>query len=56
MPYFLDDRVMALQNVLRAEVAATRIKYELLKTTEAKAEHLLALKKLSDMACWRPGG
>lgn len=51
-----DDTARAWQDVLREEVAAKRQRYEILKTTEAKTEYLLALKKLSDLSCWRIGG
>ena len=51
-----DSAARLLQDILRADVEVSRVRYELLKTTEAKAEHLLALNKLSDMACWRIGG
>ena len=51
-----DSVARLLQDTLRADVEANRVRYELLKTTEAKRQYLLALKKLSDMSCWRIGG
>jgi hypothetical protein len=56
MPYSLDHSAKSWQDDLRAEVQEKRARYELAKTIEARAEYLLALKKLSDMACWRIGG
>jgi hypothetical protein len=51
-----DCAARLLQDTLRADVEANRVRYERLKTTEAKTQYLLALKKLSDMSCWRIGG
>ena len=51
-----DNAARALQDYLREELAEKRHRYELLKTSEAKTDYLLALKKFADMACWRIGG
>jgi len=51
-----DGAARAFQDSLREQVEEKRVRYEILKTTEAKADYLLALKTLSEMACWRIGG
>jgi len=56
MDHSPDSEARALQEIPREQVEKKRLCYEIVKTTEAKVEYLLALKKLSDMACWRIGG
>ena len=51
-----DGAARAFQEFLRGQVEEKRVRYEILKTTEAKVDYLLALKTLSDMPCWRIGG
>jgi hypothetical protein len=51
-----DETARALQDELCHEVKAAHQRYQVLNTEDARAEYLLALKKLSDLACWRIGG
>jgi hypothetical protein len=51
-----DCTARGLQDFLREQAEEKRRRYEILKTSESKVEYLLALKQLSEMACWRVGG